>query len=188
MKFDPEIHHRRSIRLKKYDYSTPGAYFVTVCTHSRRCLFGEIVDGEMLLNHRGRIVDEEWHRSKEIRDEIDMDLYTIMPNHIHGIIIIQDAGATGRSPLQTTPPRGPSKRSLGAFIAGFKSITTKRINEIRQSPGTPVWQHNYYEHVIRNEKELDRVRQYIVENPGKWALDPENPAAETTTIEEPWQV
>ena len=205
VRYDPTKHHRRSIRLPGYDYTQPGAYFVTICTHNREPLFGHVVNGEMVLNAWGRIVWEEWFRSAEIRAEIELfpDEFVVMPNHIHGIVWIVETddpnarahgdasnvgvtgrspmhgrapnvGATGRSPLQ---PRGPAPRSLGSFIAGFKSAVTKRINALRGTPGARVWQRNYYEHIIRNERALNAIRRYIAENPQRWHLDRHNPTA-----------
>ncbi len=133
-------------------------------------------------------VKDEWMESSRIRKEIKLDQFILMPNHIHGIIFItnqnpplrstdaNDVGATGRSPL----PRGPKPKSLGSFVAGFKPIVTKRINELRKTPGISVWQRNYYDHIIRNENELHQIREYIVNNPAKWEYDRENPAALTT--------
>jgi putative transposase len=174
MTYNPEIHQRRSIRLKGYDYSQAGAYFVTICSWNKECIFGEITNGEMHLNELGRIVSGEWHRSSEIRKEIELDTFLIMPNHIHGIVVINAytssyVGANGRSPLQMKP------KSISSFVAGFKSSVTKQINQIRNTPGIPVWQRNYYEHIIRNEKELNQIREYIVNNPIQWELDTENP-------------
>ncbi len=179
-RYDPQRHRRRSIRLPEYDYTQPGAYFVTICTHNREPLFGQVVDGEMVLNKYGQIVWEEWFRSANIRAGIELftNEFVVMPNHIHGIVWIVDAvGATGRSPLQPTHPRGPASRSLGSFIAGFKSIVTKRINAHRATPGARVWQRNYHEHIIRTERVLNVIRQYIVENPLCWDLDRCNPDA-----------
>jgi REP element-mobilizing transposase RayT len=171
-RFDPARHHRRSIRLKGYDYTRAGAYFVTMVVKNRECLFGEVVAGEMRLNALGQIAAEEWERTPAIRAEIELDEWVVMPNHVHGIIVITAniVGATGRSPLP-----GPAKRSLGAFVAGYKSAVTKRINEHRATPGVPVWQRNYYEHIVRNDEALHRIRRYIAENPLRWALDDENP-------------
>jgi REP element-mobilizing transposase RayT len=174
MTYDERQHHRRSIRLKGYDYSQAGAYFVTVCTRDRVCLFGDVRDGIMRLNKFGHIVWEEWFRSAEIRREIELstDEFVVMPNHIHGIVWIaeqQNVGAHGRAPLHRTP------RSLSTFIAGFKSVTTKRINILRNMPGLPVWQRNYYEHIVRDERTLDGIREYILANPLRWHLDRENP-------------
>jgi putative transposase len=171
--------NRRSIRLKGYDYSQPGGYFVTICTKNHAPIFGGIRDGEMVLNEIGQIASEEWQKSIHIRKEIKLDAWVVMPNHIHGIVIITqgedvDVGAHGRAPLPY-PRRSP--RSLGSFIAGFKSSVTKRINKLRNTPGQPVWQRNYYEHIIRNEDDLGITRQYIARNPIQWDLDRYHPKA-----------
>ena len=168
-------HPRRSLRLRHYDYAQAGAYFVTVCAYDRRCLFGDIVDGAMRLNDVGRIIADEWHKSARIRAEIELDTWVIMPNHFHGIAII-----THRRGDRPVAPTGPPPRSIGALMAGFKSASTKRINAARGTPGARVWQRNYYDHVIRNEANLHRIRQYIADNPARWAEDPENPAQRTT--------
>ena len=176
--------HRRSIRLPDYDYTTPGAYSVTICTLNGKCMFGEINNGKMRLSEFGKIVQEEWERSSVIRNEIEMDAFVVMPNHIHGIIFILDintnsnVGATGRSPLRRPKSKhkyGPAPKSLGAFVAGFKSIVTKRINIIRGTPGTSVWQRGYYEHVARSDLDLKNIREYTVNNPARWDFDKENP-------------
>ncbi len=176
MKYNREKHHRRSVRLKGYDYSDPGAYYVTICAWNRECIFGEIIDGEMKLNEFGKVVQREWLCSSKIRHEIELDEFVVMPNHFHGIVFINgndnaahDVGANGRSPLRMQP------RSLSSLIAGYKSAVTKSINILRNTPGFPVWQKNYFERVIRNEKELLRIREYIHNNPVQWDLDDENP-------------
>ena len=178
--------HRHSLRLPDYNYATPGAYFVTLCTWKKYCLFGEIIEGEIKLNMIGEVAAEERVKSSHVRKEISTDIFIVMPNHLHGIVIINNSGdisnsgATGRSPLQATHSqitRGPAPKSLGAFIAGYKSSVTKRINKIRNSLGQPLWQRNYYEHVVRNNLELQRVRDYIVTNPLRWEIDSENPAS-----------
>lgn len=170
-----EARRRRSIRLHDFDYASAGAYFITIVTQDRKCLFGEIVDKEIRLNALGRTVQNEWEKSAQIREEIELDAFVVMPNHVHGVVMITDRSvrATGRSPLQS----GPFSRSLGAFVSGFKSVVTKRVNELRGTPRTPVWQRNYFEHVIRNEESLHRIRQYIIDNPTRWEFDRENPAA-----------
>jgi len=175
---------RRSIRLQDYDYGLAGAYFITIVTKDRKCLFGEIADGEMRINDWGKIVQDEWEKSAQIRKEIELDAFVVMPNHVHGVVVITDrpGRATGRSPLQS----GPARRSLGAFVGGFKSVVTKRINELRSSPGTPVWQRNYFEHVIRDEDSLHRIRQYIIDNPTAWEFDRENPAASKPEKDYAW--
>jgi putative transposase len=169
--------HRRSIRLKQYDYGQPGAYFVTVCTRRRKCLFGEIGEGKVVLSEMGKIVGREWRISADIRREIDLDTFVVMPNHLHGIVAIRyhhPVGATGRSPLHSQYHTLPPK-TLGSFIAGFKSSVTKQINHLRAAPGRPVWQRNYYEHVIRNETDLEEIREYIQNNPLKWLKDEDHP-------------
>jgi putative transposase len=172
VKYGPAQHHRRSIRLPAYDYAQAGAYFVTLVSHARECLFGQVIDGEMRLNALGEVVVEEWRRTGEIRREVEPDILVVMPNHIHGIVIV---GAHGRAPLHRAPLHR-SPRSVGSFVAGFKSAVTKRINEMRGTPGLPLWQRNYYEHIIRNEEDLNHVRQYVVDNPARWEHDEENPA------------
>jgi REP-associated tyrosine transposase len=129
----------------------------------------------MRLNRFGQTVQDEWEKSAGIRNEIELDAFVVMPNHVHGIIVIAEVleRATSRSPLHS----GPTKRSLSAFVGGFKSAVTKRIGELRGQPGTPVWQRNHFEHVIRNEKSLQGIRQYIVDNPARWEFDRENPLA-----------
>jgi len=193
MRYDPEWHHRRSIRLQGYDYRQAGGYFITLVTQDRACLFGEVVDGEVRMNEYGQIAWEEWFRSAEIRREIRLypDEFVVMPNHIHGVIWIVETcgGATGaspqphaptivrahrRAPLHRAPLQRPP-RSLSSFVAGFKSAVTKRINEHRGTPGAPVWQRNYYEHIIRNEDDLEAIRHYILTNPSRWHEDRENP-------------
>jgi REP element-mobilizing transposase RayT len=167
-------HHRRSIRLKNYDYSQAGAYFITVCTQEHACLLGEIVNGEMRLNDMGEIVASVWRSIPEHFPNAITDEFVVMPNHIHGIVAIADApvGATHASQECAS---GPSRRSIGAIIGSFKSAVTKRINESRSAVGVSVWQRNYHEHVIRNDNALNHVRQYIIDNPAQWAMDRENP-------------
>lgn len=200
MNYDPERHHRRSIRLKGYDYTQPGAYFITIVTQNRECVFGEIADGVMRLNEYGGIVGEEWFKTADLRPyvELNHDEFVVMPNHIHGIIWIAEhdgahVGAqrhcapTGiRVPADVRIPTDAKPAipavnvmpgSIGAIVRAFKSATTKRINEMRGLPGAPVWQRNYYEHIIRGERALERIRQYIAENPIRWHLDRENPNA-----------
>ncbi len=170
MKHNTDRHHRRSVRLKGYDYAQPGAYFVTVCTRDRECLFGEIVDGEVLLNLVGVAVRDEWLRTAQLRDNVALDAFVIMPNHFHGIVVITEGRGTARR-APTEQFGRPVAHSIPTIMRAFKSATTKRTNEIRNNPGTPVWQRNYYEHVIRNETELNAIRQYILGNPANWQTD-----------------
>lgn len=187
MKYDPQKHHRVSIRLKGYDYSLAGAYFITIVAYKREMLFGEIVNGVMRLNRRGEIVREEWFASVNIRKEIKLfeDEFVVMPNHAHGIVwIVEDdsrftvdtgrsvgagrdvVGSDGRPTLRMKP------KSLSSFVAGFKSSVTKRIRDELNETG--IWQRNYHDRIIRNDKELNAIRDYIESNPGNWAEDEEN--------------
>ena len=184
MTYGSTRHNRRSIRLPAYNYAQAGAYFVTIVTYQRECAFGEIMAGQMRVNEIGAVVREEWLRYAEIRGEIALDDYVIMPNHVHGIVIIRDVGAHGHAPLPVRTRQRPA-RSLGSFVAGYKAAATRRINEIRGTAGVPVWQRNYYDRVIRDEEELNRIRQYIIDNPLHWDEDPENPNAVGAVREPP---
>jgi putative transposase len=164
---------RHSIRLPEYDYSQAEAYFVTLCVHERACLFGEIVGGAMQLNECGALVASEWSRTAVIRPQVVLDEFVVMPNHFHGIVMLE-VSRRGVLPYARPSFQSPSQ-TIGAVIRGFKSATTKRINEIRGTVGVAVWQRNYYEHVIRHENELTRIREYVVNNPLQWSLDRENP-------------
>ncbi len=184
MLYDPDAHHRRSIRLRDYDYAQMGAYFVTLCVYDRECLLGEIAAGEVRLSTYGEIVDREWKRTSSLRPQVDLDLYAIMPNHFHAIFVItgdapDSVGAYCNTPLQkpTTPPefRSPSQ-TVGAIVRGFKATTTKQVNILRKTPCAPFWQRDYWEHVIRDDADLERLRDYIEGNPGKWAEDQYHPS------------
>ncbi len=184
MIYDPDKHHRRSNRLANYDYSKTGLYFVTLCTRGRECLFGDIINGEMILNDFGRIVQEEWCRSGTIRQEIELGEYIIMPNHLHGIIIIShpaNAGAFGERPQQgcRSCKTVLKPKTLGSLMSGFQSSVTRRINQIRKTPGISVWQRNYHDRIIRDERDLNRIRDYIQNNPLNWHQDKENPLNKT---------
>ncbi len=217
-----------SIRLPGYDYSRPGAYFITIVAHNRQCLFGEIVNGEMTLNEFGEIVKTEWQKTGALRPNIDVDAFVVMPNHLHGILIITDnddlyhhrnrdrdcdcdcrdtlqrvstgSGSGSESGSETETETGsetetetetesesepgmgmgmgtieqfgkPTHNSIPTIVRLFKSTITKQINQIRQTPGIPVWQRNYYEHIIRNDNELNKIREYIINNPLTWETD-----------------
>jgi len=147
LKLSPSTHHRRSIRLREYDYSWAGWYYVTVCAHKIECVFGEVVEDQMQLSRVGKIIEAEWLRTPGIRPGVELDDYVIMPNHLHGIVIIGDTrrGVSQYAPTENTTSskalRSPSQ-NLGAIIRGFKSATTKRINLSHGTPGNPVWQRN----------------------------------------------
>jgi REP element-mobilizing transposase RayT len=181
---DVSPHQRRSIRVPGYDYAHPGAYFVTICAQGRVCLFGEVSDGEMRLNEYGRIVEQEWRQTAILRPYIELDAFVVMPNHFHGILIITEAGVGARRalPLPTDSPEmvrlfgKPPAQALSSIVGSFKSAVSRRVNVLRGTPGAAVWQRGYYERIIRNERELAAVREYIVNNPYRWADDPDNPA------------
>ena len=176
MTFNPLRHHRRSIRLKGYDYAEPGIYYVTLTAEHRAEIFGRILKSQVQLSAIGKIVRDEWLRTPMIRPGVELDEYVIMPDHVHGLIVICEErnGVTRRGESlfaptrllndRETPFRSPS-RTLGAIIRGFKGATTKRINELCCTPGVKVWQRNYYEHIVRGEKDLLRIQRYIRENP-----------------------
>jgi putative transposase len=142
MSFNPAFHQRRSIRLRGYNYTAPGSYFVTIVTHRRICLFGEIADGLMRLNEWGIIARDEWLKTAAIRSEITLDEFAIMPNHIHAIVTIMECG---NEPVGATRRVAPTlvAQSIGAIMAQYKSVVSKRINRIRGTPGIPIWQRNY---------------------------------------------
>jgi REP element-mobilizing transposase RayT len=177
MKHDADRHHRRSICLKGYDYSEAGAYFITICANSRECLFGDVVGEEMRLKDAGQMVRDIWHRIPEHFPHADIDEFIVMPNHVHGIIVINP---TGRGMACHAPTHRqfakPITGSLSTIVGSFKSAITRQINLIRNTPGCSVWQRNYYEHVIRSEEEMNRIREYIIENPVKWSEDENHPA------------
>ncbi len=198
MKYIPDIHHRRSIRLKGYDYSQTGTYFITICVKNRQCLFGEIVGAgagpcacpEMVLNDAGRMVQSVWNEIPKYYFGVDIDAFQIMPNHVHGIIVLVGAGPRagpdGGQPRGQPQgqPRGVAPTtglSLPDVVHRFKTMTTKRyIDGVKQHGwprfGGKLWQRNYYEHIIRNDTDLQRIREYIENNPTQWDLDKKNPA------------
>lgn len=195
MTFSHDKHHRRSIRLRGYDYSQAGAYFVTICVQNRACLFGDIADGAIRLNDAGQLIQTRWDELPSHYPGVETDEFEVMPNHVHGIIVLTDrvVGAQfiatqfiaphigGAIPGKTTPgaSKGAMNRAptLGVVVRGFKARVTAAVNGLRGTTGVPVWQRNYYEHIIRNDESLDQIRRYIVDNPMRWALDRENPSA-----------
>ena len=194
--FDPQKHRRRSIRLKRYDYSQAGAYYVTIVAYQRECLFGEIVNGEMKLNQYGKIVQKWWNDIPKHFRNVELGVFIVMPNHIHGIIIINDNrrgtvpvpsndqnlrgippshknGETRKSGGETPPLRAPT---LEQIVAYFKYQSTKEMNALDDTKTiTKFWQRNYYEHIIRDEQDIQNKTDYIESNPMMWDEDDENP-------------
>lgn len=164
--YDPIKHHRGSIRSKGYDYSKEGLYFITICTEDKRCLFGSVVNGKMQLNRYGKIVDDEWLNTINIRKgDVVLHEYVVMPNHVHAIVEITRRGVSHTPTSSTlashTPMKSPSK-TLGAIVRGFKGSVSKRI-------GKSIWQRNYYETIIRDDKAYANISNYIRNNPMKWS-------------------
>ncbi|MBK9924982.1 MAG: transposase [Anaerolineales bacterium] len=174
MKFDPNKHHRRSIRLKGFDYAQSGGYFITIVTYHRDLLFGEVVNKEMRLNEFGKIADECWRAIPEHFPNVELGAFVIMPKHVHGIVVINNdgRGTIYRAPTQEQFQK-PVKGSIPTIIRTFKSAVTRLIG--REHNATGIWQKNYYEHIIRNHEDWDRIHQYIKSNPSMWAEDEENP-------------
>ena len=173
IRFDPKKHHRKSIRLPGYDYSQAGAYYVTIVTDQRDCLFGEVVNGEMVLNDFGKIADECWRAIPDHFPLVELGAYVVMPNHVHGIIVITNGrGTIYRAPTQEQFQKAVAG-SIPTIIRTFKAAVTRRIG--REHNATGIWQRNYYEHIIRNDKDLQNKTDYIQANPMLWDEDENNP-------------
>lgn len=225
MRYDPERHHRRSIRLPGYDYSQAGTYFVTICTQGRACLFGRVVEGDIRLNRYGEIVRSCWLDIPMHFPKVELDEFVVMPNHVHGIIVIsvgarfiapngavgsacvcvEDEGVKGAGVDRSVvggalsiAPNGSASGgramnrvpTIGEIVRGFKARAAVSINRLSGALGRQVWQRNYYEHIIRDEESLNKVREYILGNPLGWELDRENPLAieSVPPKDEPWRI
>ncbi len=170
--------------MKDYDYSQRGAYYITICTFNHRCNLGEVKDGKMLISQSGKVILESWNAIPLHFAHVALDSFVVMPNHIHGILMLLDdpAGTACRAPTEKPGINAqermsnPISGSLPTIIGSFKAAVSKRINELRNTPGASFWQRGYYEHVIRNEIELNSKCEYILNNPFKWELDRNNPA------------
>lgn len=176
-----------SARAPWWDYSWQGCYFITICTAHHECIFGKISNGQMQPSSIGEIVLREWEQSFQIRAELFCNAFVLMPNHLHAIVRIENSAPPtipaaavethGRASLQMPQPPANTgiayrlPRSISSFVAGFKSFTTKRINEFRNTPKIPVWQSRFHDHIIRNDDEYHRIANYIRTNPEKWEND-----------------
>ncbi|HEY9692650.1 MAG TPA: transposase [Oculatellaceae cyanobacterium] len=163
MKYNPDKHHRRSIRLPGYDYTQAGLYFITICIWQRECLLGHVINSTVELNRYGQVVQYNWNLLAKKFTNVQLDEFVIMPNHIHGVIKLIESG----------------NQPLSEVIRSFKTSSTRRINQLRESIGVPVWQRNYYEHIIRNEESFNIICEYIINNPLSWEQDqlhPNNPS------------
>jgi REP element-mobilizing transposase RayT len=189
-------YHRRSIRLREYAYTQVGAYFLTMCTFKKAPLFGKLQDGKMLLSPLGFIVEDCWTEIPNHFARVELDLYVIMPNHFHGIVVLQESPGRGTACRalaaeelgglvcgEGTACRAPTAEQFGrpvpesvpTIVRSFKSAATKRANASLGTPGAALWQRNYFEHVIRDTQSLNRIREYIATNPAKWESDHDNP-------------
>ncbi|MBI1820712.1 MAG: transposase [Nitrospirae bacterium] len=187
MTYNPDIHKRHSLRLKGFDYAQTGAYFITICTQNRECLFGKVVNDQRHLNDAGEMILTSWNELPRHYPGVDVDQFVVMPNHVHGIIILTVGAGPRACPELHIKKRQPeeispalSLLSLSDIIQRFKSLTTTHYLQGVIQTGWPpfhkkLWQRNYYEHVIRNEESLNRIRQYIHDNPLNWNIDEENP-------------
>ena len=185
-----DLPRRRPTRLRGYDYSQPCAYFVSICVQHRKCLFGTIIDGKMQLNGIGQIVVECWSRVPQHFLSVELGESVVMPNHFHGIVSWGISETRDPRPFVGARSPRPSENlnnrksqiplpSLGKIMAYFKYQSTKHINQHRNMAGTRVWQRNYHDHIIRDDPDLQRLRQYMQNNPMKWELDqlhPDNPS------------
>ncbi|MCU0276872.1 MAG: transposase [Acidobacteria bacterium] len=201
MTFNPEIHHRHSIRLRNYDYSRPGYYFVTLCAYHRECIFGDIEKNEIVLNELGTLVKKNWYDLPVHFPGIELDKMVIMPNHLHGIIKISDHCRGGVipplgvfPPIKIVPMRSAviapkdGGKTLGQMIAWFKYESTKEINRvITGNPEMKIWQRNFYERIVRNDEELSRIRNYIATNLETWKED-ENYTFVGAGLSRPWEM
>ncbi len=197
MPYDPDRHHRRSIRLRGYDYTQAGAYAVTICTQGRVCVFSTIVDGEVDLTTIGCIVDETWETLPVRFPQVELDAFVVMPNHVHMIIVIADeppvqetfpdSVGVGLALPKNEPPRTISQPSgtsregtprsaltVGDIVGAFKSISARKCNRVLDRTGR-FWQRNYYEHIIRDAADYENHRQYILTNPAQWTDDKNHP-------------
>ena len=175
----------KSHRLEGWDYSDNGYYFVTLVTQNRQCNLGEIVKDGMVLSKMGKIIDDEWNKSFEIRSELFLDRYVVMPNHLHAIIILENTRCRDTRPCVSRKPK-----SISSFIAGYKSAVNSKIDDFidennlnipKYNHNNHFFQSNYYDHIIRNENDYIQILQYIIDNPTKWALDKLNASQHAET-------
>jgi REP element-mobilizing transposase RayT len=182
MAYDPKKHHRRSIRLQGYDYDQAGAYFITICVNFGQCYLGEVRDGVMFPSLAGEMVADCWYDLLQRFPNIDLDTFSLMPNHVHGILVIEEAGVNANN----------NPVVLGDMVGAFKSISTsKYIKGVEEQSWPPFykrfWQRGFYEHIIRNERALTAIREYIINNPANWVEDKLHPMAPPNKFNKLWQ-
>lgn len=183
MTYDPIRHHRRSVRLANYDYSSPGMYFVTICTQDKAEFFGEIVKGQAILNAAGQMAESWWKRSPAKFPGVLLHEFVVMPNHLHGLLALTNYPDAGRPGLATAPLKKVEPPRLARIVQWYKTVTTRAYYRGVHRAGWPavpdrLWQRNYYEHIVRSPKAGRAIVRYITENPERWSIDVENPAAE----------
>jgi len=172
---------RRSVRLRGFDYRSVGAYFITICTYRRACIFAEIVNDATVLSVAGEVVESGWRAIPRFSPDVGLDLFVVMPNHVHGILVLGEgfrekhSPEANASPLHRFRPKGTQGGSISAIVQTFKATTTRRVRSLPGLMGLRLWQRGFYDHVIRDDEELNRLRYYIEENPLRWGLDEENP-------------
>jgi putative transposase len=201
MAYDPTKHHRRSIRLRGHNYSGGGTYFVTVCVQDKQCVLGRVVDSRMILSECGQVVQHVWDMLPRRFPTLVLDALQLMPNHLHAILVIPGTGlepslavATGAAVIELGPQAaGRESRSrnpsMGEVVGSFKSISTIAVNRLEARTGRRLLQENFFEHIIRSVDELEKIRDYIRQNPARWHEDPENPdrtPGSGPEVEWPW--
>jgi len=175
MSYDPHRHHRHSIRLKGYDYTLSGACFVTICVHRGHCALGEIHGDGLTLSPYGQIASAVWNDLPDHYSHIELDAFVVMPNHVHGIIVLTKVDSTVGACLRPAPTSDGKRHGLPEIVRAFKSFSARCINQSKGVQGEPFWQRNYYEHIIRNERAYLAIREYIIGNPANWGADNLNP-------------
>lgn len=168
MKYNPKIHHRQSVRLRNFDYSQSGLYFITICTVQRQMLFGEISNGEMQCNDLGKLVNQHWQFIPDHYPGTQLHDFIIMPNHLHGIIQLVGAQFIAPELNQGAINRAPT---VGNIVRGFKAKLTYAAHHMGIMPGASIWQRNYHEHIIRNEMSYQVTANYVRTNPQRWIED-----------------
>jgi REP element-mobilizing transposase RayT len=189
-----QLPDRRSIRWRGYDYWSRGIYFVTICAFERRTIFGSISSGVLIPSQAGRIVSEHWFDLPSHHVGLELDAFVVMPNHIHGILILNSlkinslANPSGGNTGVGAGLR-PARRNSGVpgIIRAFKTFSALKINSVRGATGNPVWQRNYFERVVRDGKEMEKVQRYVLENPARWEFDRENPDVKKPEILHLWE-
>jgi putative transposase len=191
---DSQLPNRKSIRWRGYDYSSAGIYFVTICAFERRSIFGSISSGVINPSLIGRIVSEHWFDLPKHFVGLELDAFVVMPNHIHGILLLNslkssviEKPASGDAVVGAGPRPARRRPKLPDIIGEFKRFSALKINSTRGITGQPVWQRNYFERVVRDGKEMEKVQRYIGENPMRWEFDRENPEAVKPERLEIWE-